>query len=74
MATESNDPPLPNLKRQAGKSIEAGGQDDPDITSTGSNLQSTRRAAGLEHISVILNDLAAKHSLPFCTATGEVAP
>ncbi len=38
-----------------------------------SNLQFTRRrAAGLEQLSVILDDLAAEHGLPICTVTAGV--
>ena len=73
MTTKWNGPPLPGEKRQAGKSVKAGGQDDTQDTSPETNLQFTRRrAAGLEQLSVILDDLAAEHGLPICTATAEV--
>ncbi len=75
MTTESKGPPLPGEKRQAGKSVEAGGQDDSQNTRPFSGLQfMRRRAAGLEQFSVILDNLAAEHGLPICTATAEVVP
>ncbi len=75
MTTESKGPPLPGEKRQAGKSVKAGGQDNSQDTSPEPNLQfMRRRAAGLEQFSVILDDLAAEHGWPTCTATTEVSP
>ncbi len=75
MTTKWKGPPLPGEKRQAGKSVEAGGQDDSQDTPPEPTLQfMRRRAAGLERFSVILDDLAAEHGWPFCTATTEVAP
>ena len=74
MTTKWKGPPLPGEKRQAGKSVEAGDQDNSQNTRPFSGLQFMRRAAGLERLSVILDDLAAGHGWPFCTATTEVAP
>ena len=75
MTTKWNGPPLPGEKRQAGKSVEAGGQDDSQNTRPFSGLQfMRRRAAGLEQFNVILDDLAADHGWPICTATAEVVP
>ncbi len=75
MTTKRFGPPLPGEKRQAGETVEAGGQDNSQNTPPESNLQFTRRrAAGPERISVILDDLAAEHGWPFCTATTEVSP
>ncbi len=75
MATESKDPPVSGETRQAGKSVKAGGQDDSQDTSPEPNLQfMRRRGAGLERLNVILDDLAAEHGLPICTATAEAAP
>ncbi len=75
MTEECKGPPLPGEKRQAGKSVKAGGQDDPQNTRPFSGLQfMRRREAGLERFDVILDDLAAEHGLPICTATTEVAP
>ena len=75
MATKWNGPPPPGEKRQAGGSVEAGGQDNSQITSPEPNLQfMRRRAAGLEQFSVILDDLAAEHGWPICTTTAEVSP
>ena len=72
MTTESKGPPLPGEKRQAGKSVEAGGQDDSQNTPPFSGLQfMRRREAGLERLNVILDDFAAR-GLPICTATAEV--
>ena len=74
MTTKWNGPPLPGEKRQAGKSVEASGQDDSQNTRPFSGLQITRRrAAGLEPFMVILDDLA-EYGWPICTATTEVAP
>ncbi len=75
MVTKWNGPPLPGTKRRAGKNLRFGNLNDPDSTSTASRLQSTRRReAGLEPFIVILDDLAAEHGWPFCTATTEVVP
>jgi hypothetical protein len=74
MATKWNGPPLPGEKRQAGKSVEAGGQDDSQNTPLFSGLQFTRRrAAGLEQLNVILDDFA-EYGWPICTATAEALP
>ncbi len=74
MDTKWNGPPLPGEKRQAGKSVKAGGQDNSQNTRPFSGVQFMRRAAGLERLNVILDDLAAEHGWPFCTATTEVSP
>lgn len=75
MTTKWKGLPLPGEKRQAGKSVKAGGQDNFQDIRPFSGLQfMRRRAAGLEQFSVILDDLAAEHGLPICTATAEVSP
>ncbi len=74
MTTKWNGPPLPGEKRQAGKGLRFGNLNDPQNTLPFSGVQITRRReAGLEQLSVILDDLAAEHGLPICTATAEVA-
>ena len=61
-------------KRQAGKSVKAGGQDSSQDTRPFSGLQfMRRRAAGLEQLNVILDDLAER-GFPICTATTGVTP
>ncbi len=73
MTTKRFGPPLPGEKQQAGEFVKAGGQDNSQTTPIEPNLQfMRRRAAGLEQLSVILDDLAAEHGLPICTATAEV--
>ena len=75
MTTKWNGPPLPGEKQRAGKSLRFGNLNDPQNTLPFSGVQITRRRkAGLEQLSVILDDLAAEHGWPICTATGEVAP
>ncbi len=74
MTTNWNGPPLPRSERQARDFVKADGQDDSQITPSESNLQfMRRRAAGLEQLNVILDDLAER-GLPICTATAEAAP
>ncbi len=75
MTTKWKGPPLPGEKRQAGEFVKAGGQDNSQNIPPESSLQfMQRRAAGLERLNVILDDLAAEHGLPICTATAEVSP
>ena len=75
MTLEWQGPPVPVRNRRAGIILRFGDQNDLDSTSTDSRLQfMQRRKHGLERLSVILDDFAAEHGLPFCTATTEVSP
>ena len=74
MATESKDPPVSGETRQARNFVKACGQDSPQTTPPEFGLKFTRRrAAGLEPLMVILDDLAER-GLPICTATTEAMP